>query len=374
MSILAGRRHDARIPLAAAGIGCPEPLNDLSPEPNHAVETGPPEAEAGGGAHDRPRRARRELAALQARAGGAECAAVVKADGYGLGLSGVARALGRAGCRSFFVADLSEAVAAREACGDGTVHVLNGLLPGTAATYAGLGLTPILGSQDEVAEWAGFCRNAGARYPAALHFDTGMNRLGLPAADAAEVARSPPPRRFRAGPADEPFRLRRGAGQPAERAPDRTLRGGARKRSPTCGPRSATRRGLPARKAHYDLVRPGYALYGGNPTPGRSNPMQAVIRLKARIVQIRGRADGDTVGYNAQWTAQRRDGGLRRCRSATPTATRARRAPPTRSATRRRERGHRCRAALPLAGRVSMDLIIVDVTEVPDGAVGAAIS
>ena len=69
--------------------------------------------------------------------------------------------------------------------------MLNGLLPGTAATYAGLGLTPILGSQDEVAEWAGFCRNAGARYPAALHFDTGMNRLGLPAADAAEVARSP---------------------------------------------------------------------------------------------------------------------------------------------------------------------------------------
>ncbi len=101
------------------------------------------------------------------------------------------RALRVAGCRSFFVADLSEAVAAREACGDGTVHVLNGLLPGTAGTYAGLGLTPILGSQDEIAEWAGFCRNAGARYPAALHFDTGMNRLGLPAAAAAEVARSP---------------------------------------------------------------------------------------------------------------------------------------------------------------------------------------
>ena len=167
-------------------------MNDLSPELNHAVETGPPEAEAGAVLTIDLGALVANWRLLQARAGGAECAAVVKADGYGLGHR--ARWCGRSASRL-------PKLLRRRTCprrwppgrhaADGTIHVLNGLLPGTAGTFASLGLTPILGSQDEIAEWAGFCRSAGARYPAALHFDTGMNRLGLPAAAAAEIARSP---------------------------------------------------------------------------------------------------------------------------------------------------------------------------------------
>src|SRR3954468_15972141 len=91
---------------------------------------------------------------LRDRAQGAECAAVVKADGYGIGLEPALRALARAGCRTFFVAHLSEGVRARAVSRDATIYVLNGLLPRAAQAYAGDALRPVLGSQDEIAEWA----------------------------------------------------------------------------------------------------------------------------------------------------------------------------------------------------------------------------
>ena len=123
---------------------------------------------------------------------------------------------------------------------------------------------------------------------------------------------------------------------------------------------------LPERP-HYDLVRPGYALYGGNPTPGRSNPMQAVIRLRGRIVQIRAAPDGDTVGYNAQWTAR----GARRL--AVVSVGYADGYPRAASATdAKRDTQVAAGAAIvaglhcPFAGRVSMDLLAIDVTDLPD--------
>jgi alanine racemase len=345
-------------------------LSQVFDDGDGCVATGPPEAEAGAVLTI-------DLAALvanwrllRARAGSAECAAVVKADGYGLGLGAVVRALSGAGCRSFFVADLSEAVTAREACGDGAVHVLNGLLPGTAATYAGLGLTPILGSQDEIAEWAGFCRAAGARYPAALHFDTGISRLGLPAGAAAEVARSPLLADFEPALAMSHF--------VSSEEPENPLNARQVERF------EAVRQAFPGVPAslcnssgiflpqgpHYDLVRPGYALYGGNPTPGRDNPMTAVIRLEGRVVQIRAVPDGGTVGYNAQWTAR----GPRRL--AVVSVGYADGYPRAASATDAKRdtqvaageaivAGLRCL----LAGRISMDMLVVDVTEAPADAV-----
>ncbi len=135
------------------------------------------------------------------------------------------------------------------------------------------------------------------------------------------------------------------------------------------GPR-AKRRSLANSSAHflsdpprYDLTRPGYALYGGNPTPGRPNPMRPVVRLEATIVQLRTIEPGETVGYNAQWTARRSsriatislgyaDGWLRSLSSSD--------AKPGGAAI---VHGVRC----PFAGRVSMDLITLDVTDVPDG-------
>src|SRR3954471_15750140 len=128
--------------------------------------------------------------ALGARAAGAECAAVVKADAYGCGIEQVVPALANAGCRTFFVAHLGEARRARAAAPDAVIYVLNGLLPDTALAYAQARLSPVIGSRAEFDEWRAFRATSGWRGGAALHFDTGMNRLGFSDQDAADVAAS----------------------------------------------------------------------------------------------------------------------------------------------------------------------------------------
>ena len=115
---------------------------------------------------------------LRDHAGGAETAAVVKANAYGSGIEKAVPALAHAGCRTFFVAHLSEAIRARAVAPDATIYVLNGLFAGTGPAYAEFDLRPVLGSFEEIEEWAGFCRAEGQR-KAAIHVDTGMNRLGL---------------------------------------------------------------------------------------------------------------------------------------------------------------------------------------------------
>ena len=126
--------------------------------------------------------------ALGACAPQAECGAVVKADAYGCGLSAVAPALWRAGCRTFFVAHLSEGIAARAALPDAALYVLNGLPPGHADAFRAHGLRPVLGERDELFEWAAATEGAAT---AALHVDTGMNRLGLSVAEALALADDP---------------------------------------------------------------------------------------------------------------------------------------------------------------------------------------
>ncbi|HZW46279.1 MAG TPA: alanine racemase, partial [Microvirga sp.] len=116
---------------------------------------------------------------LRDNAGGAEAAAVVKADAYGTGIEQAVPALAQAGCRTFFVAHLSEAIRVRAVAPDATVYVLNGLFPGTPPAYVQHDLRPVLGSFEEIEEWAAFCRSQGQKYAAAIHVDTGMNRLGL---------------------------------------------------------------------------------------------------------------------------------------------------------------------------------------------------
>jgi alanine racemase len=370
MPLLARGDHDARIRLAPA-VTSRKLLDDLSPQPDGtAAKTDPPEAEAGGVLTVDLGALAANWRSLRDRAAPAECAAVVKADGYGLGLSPVVRALTQAGCRTFFVADLSEAVAAREACGDARVYVLNGLLPGSAATYVGFALRPILGSPDEIAEWAAFCRDAGTRLPAAIHVDTGMNRLGLTPAEAAEAARSPLLADFEPALVMSHFVS---AEEPENPFNARQIARFAAVRQAFLGvPASLCNSSgvfLPG-KPHLDLVRPGYALYGGNPTPGRSNPMQGVVRLEGRIVQVRAAEDGETVGYNAQWTARGRRrlavvsvgyaDGYPRAASATD-VKRDMQAPAGGAIVA----GLRC----PFAGRVSMDQIVIDVTDAPEGAV-----
>ena len=145
-----------------------------------------------------------DLAALRANwarlnqaSGRAECAGVIKADAYGLGLAPIAKALTSEGCKTFFVATVDEGRAAREVQPGATIYVLDGLLPGAEAHYAGFDLRPVLSSLAEVRDWAAYCRARGRRLAAAMHIDTGMNRLGMPeqrgrAAGRRRRACSPP--------------------------------------------------------------------------------------------------------------------------------------------------------------------------------------
>jgi alanine racemase len=303
---------------------------------------------------------------LDAASGSAECAAVVKADGYGIGLTPAVETLAAAGCRTFFVAHLAEAARARKASPGTTIYVLNGLLPGTAAAYVPDALRPTLGSPSEIAEWASFCRDRAQALPAAIHVDTGMNRLGLRPEEAAILAADAPTRRaFTISLLMSHF------------ASSEVVADAANARQIATFDRvRALFRDIPAslcnssgiflpQRPHLDMVRPGYALYGGNPTPGAPNPMQAVIRLEARVIQLRDVQAGETVGYNCQWTAPRA------CRIAVLSVGYADGFPRAASATDAKSggiaivAGQRC----PFAGRVSMDLITVDVTDTPAGAV-----
>lgn len=330
-----------------------------------SVKSGVPDAEAGGILTIDLGALAQNWRTLRGRAGKAECAAVVKADGYGLGIEAAVPALARAGCRTFFVAHVGEAARARAVAPAATIYVLNGLLPGTAPAYAQHDLRPVLGSRDEIAEWAAFCRNAGRRLPAAVHVDTGMNRLGLKVYEALALVRDQLL-------ADVEVALLMSHLVSAEE-PDNPINGrqieafaAARRAFPGVPASLSNSSGifLPE-NPHFDLVRPGYALYGGNPTPGHDNPMRPVVRLEARIVQLRTVAVGATAGYNGQWTAPgpRRlatvsvgyGDGYPRATSATD-AKRDAQAPVGEAIVA----GRRC----PFAGRVSMDLITVDVSAV----------
>src|SRR4051812_34130812 len=306
---------------------------------------------------------------LRDRARGAECAAVIKADGYGIGLEPALRALARAGCRTYFVAHLSEGARARAVNRDAMIYVLNGLLPRAAPAYAGHALRPILGSQDEIAEWDDFCHAQRRRLPAAVHVDTGMNRLGLPVAEALRLAGDSLMRCF------EPALLMSHLVS-AEASHDpvnaRQIAAFARVRAAFGGvPASlANSSGIfLSQRPYYDLVRPGYALYGGNPTPGAANPMRPVVRLEAPIMQVRAVEAGGTAGYNGTWTVPERrrlatlsvgyaDGYLR---AGSLTDAKASAGSPAGAII---VAGRRC----PGGGRLSIDLLSVDVSGVPEGA------
>ncbi len=306
---------------------------------------------------------------LRDHAGGAETAAVVKADAYGTGIEKAVPALARAGCRTFFVAHLSEAIRARAVVPDATIYVLNGLFPDTGPTYVEHNLRPVLGSFEEIDEWAGFCRAQGSRLKAALHVDTGMNRLGLTVPEGMILKDHGSLRDFEtsllmshfvsAEESDNPLNARQIEAFQALRA---SLPGVPASLANSSGI-------FLGDKPHFDLVRPGYALYGGNPTPDRDNPMRPVVGLEGRIVQLRWVEADQTVGYNGRWLA------LGRRRIATISVGYADGYPRAASARGRSGEaslsgialvaGHPC----PFAGNVSMDLIALDVTDIPEGDV-----
>lgn len=295
----------------------------------------------------------------------AECAGVIKANAYGCGVDPVARALAGAGCKTFFVATVDEARAARAALPSAAIYVLDGFFQNSGDAYAQCDARPVIGDLNELAEWDVFCRRSGWAGSAAIHIDTGMNRLGMTLTEAQGIIP-----RINAG--DHGITLVMSHLACAENL-----------NHPLNARQLATFReiaslfsGVPASLSNssgvylgapfqFDMVRPGAALYGVNPTPEADNPMQPVVDLKARVVRIRNVERGESVGYGAVWTARRPT------RLAIVSAGYADgyfRAAGGGDGTRSAEvvvAGKRC----PVAGRISMDLIAVDVTDLPNNAV-----
>jgi alanine racemase len=298
---------------------------------------------------------------LQSRSRPAECAAVVKADGYGCGIGPVSSALAQAGCKTFFVTDLAEGRQLRSNLPAATIYVLNGVPPGCAPSFAAAGLRPVLGSPPELWEWFEFCRASGWRGGAALHVDTGINRLGIASEEASALAANTIASHIALvmshfACADDP-------GHPLnakQLARFRTLRS----LFPNIPASLANSSGIfLGPDAHYDLVRPGLALYGANPTPAHLNPMAAVVRVDGRVVQVRYIAAGDSVGYGAEWTAKRPTRLAVIGLGYADGYPRAAGASDTKAGADAIVAGRRC----PIAGRISMDLLAIDVTDLSDG-------
>jgi alanine racemase len=294
------------------------------------------------------------------RAGGRpiDCAAVLKADAYGTGATAVGPRLAAEGCRQFFVAHLDEGIALRGVVPEHAIYVLNGLLPGTEPDFVEFGLTPVLNHLGQVNAWRAAAQRYNRPLDAVIHIDTGMHRLGLSPEEAQLLA--------------------------AERGRLRGLRlallmshlvVSEEPNNPINGEQLSrfrnfvrTMPGAPASLAnssgiflgpdyHFDLLRPGAALYGINPTPGRPNPMLTTVTLRARVLQVRRIDALQTVGYGAAWRSAR----------------------PSRVATIalgyadgyfrtliNRTHVHLAGHKVAVIGRISMDLVTIDVTDVPE--------
>jgi len=299
------------------------------------------------------------------RLAGVPAAAVVKADAYGLGAERVAPVLARAGCRVFFVAHIDEGARLRHIL-DGTgvaeharaeIHVLGGLPPGTENAFAAARLTPVLNSLGEIAAWKDFCAAIEEPLPCDVHVDTGMGRLGLPPDETKRLAEEP---ERLAGLdvgnvlshlacADEPDHPKNAEQLAAFR--DIRARIGVGR---ACLANSS---GIfLGSDYHFDMARPGVALYGVGPVPDAPNPMAQVVRLQGKIAQVRDVDTPQTVGYGA---IHRVEGPGRVATVPVGYADGYLRSLSNRGT------GYIGDIPVPVVGRVSMDLITLDVTGVP---------
>ncbi len=301
----------------------------------------------------------RNWQALDKVSAGALTGAAVKADAYGLGLMPVGKALSAAGAQFFFVATVDEGLALRAAVPDSHIFVLNGLYPGAAALYVGERLMPVLNSIPMLEEWLVACLGRNEALPAALHFDTGMNRLGFRLNETSivkrmcdEVGYAPQMVMSHLACADQP--------QHEKNRTQFALFSSVIAQFPgipaSLANSAAT---MTSREMHFQMVRPGVALYGGRAVAGRKNPMVPAVTLEAPIIQVRDCKTGESVGYGATYILPRdtrvaiialgyADGFLR---SASSTNQHA--------GGKAYIRGHIC----PALGRVSMDMFAVDITD-----------
>ena len=297
---------------------------------------------------------------LQRHARPARVGAGVKANSYGLGAERAAPALAKAGCKEFFVAVLSEAIALRPLIPDADIYVLSGPIGGDEPEFIEHRLIPVLNSPQQIELWARWCDD-DAPAPAALHIDTGMSRLGLSPVDLDRLVADPKALKLvpvqllmshlsvseEADHPENPGQLKRykqAVGRLLPLLPSRPILSFANSSGIFLGKDYA-----------FDLVRTGAALYGLNPTPAAPNPMRQVVGLKARILQLRQIDAHQTVGYGAHRSTRATSlatlglgyaDGVFRALSHVGAAFVG---------------GTR----VPFVGRVSMDLITIDVGDVP---------
>jgi alanine racemase len=315
----------------------------------------------------------RNWRALDKVSAGALTGAVVKADAYGIGITMAAKALHAAGARFFFVATPDEGLAVRAALADAHIFVLNGLYPGAANLYVRQNLMPVLSSMAMLEEWLAKCIERNEAYPSAFHFDTGMNRLGFRLGEVNAVRE----RIDALGYAPQMVMSHLACADQPNHERNRTqlaLFGSVLAKFPGIPASLANSAGLmTGRDYHFQMVRPGIALYGGRAVNGRKNPMAPVVTLHVPILQVAEARTGDVVGYGAAFSLSRNsriavishgyaDGFMRSLSSTN-----------MRPGGKVAIRGKIC----PVIGRISMDLSIVDITElgtdVPNPGEGAEV-
>jgi alanine racemase len=293
-----------------------------------------------------------------------ECSAVVKANAYGLGLEAVTATLALAGCKTFFVADIAEARRVRSRAAEAAIYVLDGFTPDLAHAFIEINARPVINSTTELAEWDAFVAARSWQGGAALHVDTGMNRLGIGIDEAAALAPRTQNENHGIALLMSHLACADNPNHPLTATQINVFRE-LHMLYPGIPASLANSSGIfLGNSAHYDLARPGAALYGVNPTPGRPNPQKNVVELTGRILQIRMLDRDQTVGYGAAWTAKRATriavvalgyaDGLLRAGSGTD----------ERPGGTAIVAGKRC----PIVGRISMDHICIDITGLAEGA------
>ena len=297
---------------------------------------------------------------LKQLAPNAMTSAVVKANAYGLGADVVATVLYDAGCRHFFVAHIDEGISLRRRiAGDADIFVLNGLQPGNEISCADMSLTPVINSLEQLAQWTAHAKTLGKTLPAALQFDTGMSRLGMAPSEVEALKNAPELLDGIAitfimshlACADEPENAANGAQLAAMRKTAQMFPD-----VPVCFANSGG--AFLGADFHNALMRPGIALYGGAPSALRPNPMKPVVRLDVAVVQTRTVPADTLVGY----------GGTHRTASETRLATvAAGYADGLPRSLSNRGAAYFNGVRLPIAGRVSMDSISIDITALPEG-------
>ena len=296
--------------------------------------------------------------ALKKRVGAAKIGASVKADAYGLGAVQVGRALYGAGCRIFFVATAGEGKILRDAIGpNGAIYVLNGPSPRDKGVLLGAKLKPVINSLAQAHQWADVASSVNEPPYTAIHIDTGMNRLGFDADEFAVFAKD---RKLWQTLNPEWVMSHLACAPDKDHPLNKTQLTRFKKAAaqlPVTQMSLANTAGIYLGKPyHFQMVRPGIGLYGGYATnePAQEDT-RPVVTLLAPILQIRDIAKGESLGYNASYTAPRD------MRVAVIGAGYADGIPVLES-----NKGYATLhdAKVPIVGRVSMDLTTVDITDV----------